>query len=76
MKEIRNLSLWMYELPYHTLTNRDIKKAKECNIITQYNVLDECDYVIGTWNNLIDYMSNYMGYEINADYLRPLMVKE
>lgn len=79
MKEmtiVKNLDLWVYELPYHTLTNGDILEAKKYNIITQYNLLDNCDYIIGTWDNLLKYTQQYMGYEMNADYLRPLIVKE
>ena len=68
------LDIWCYELPYQSLTEKDCKKANDNNISYQRNMLEECDYLIGTWHALNSFMLNYMGLEIVADYLRPAIV--
>ena len=61
---------WAYIFP--KLTNADIDKADSDYglkiLFTPCLDFRENTVLMGTWNNLLDYM-NYLGYDINHDYM-------
>ena len=61
---------WAYVFP--KLTSKDIKNADRYGLKelrTPLVDLTQDTVLMGTWNNLLDYMSNYLGYDISHDYM-------
>lgn len=70
----RELDLWQYQMPYESMTKKDVREMERYNIMMVRSYLQDGDYIIGTWNNILDYMSRYLMYEMNEEYLNPLYV--
>lgn len=71
-RKIQN-DMWLYELPYNTLTESDCKHANKNNIVWQRNVIEDADYIMGTWHSIMSYLTNYVGVEMDANYMHPMI---
>lgn len=63
--------LWVYDLSGNTATAKDRKKAKEYNLLMRTFGTDEW-VLIGSWNNILAYVNDYIGVEIVNEYMKPL----
>lgn len=70
----RKLDLWQYQMPYESMTKKDMKKANEYGVLIQRDYLNDGDFIIGTWNNIEYFMIGWLGYEMNMDWMNPLYV--
>lgn len=70
----RELDLWQYQMPYESMSKKDVREMERYNIMMIRSYLQDGDYIIGTWNNILDYMSRYLMYEMNKEYMNPLYV--
>ena len=70
----RELDLWQYQMPYESMTKKDVREMERYNIMMIRSYLQDGDYIIGTWNNILDYMSRYLMYEMNEEYMNPLYI--
>lgn len=71
----RGLDLWIYQMPYESMTIEDVRAMEKYNIMMIRSFLENGDYLIGTWNSLINYMTNYLLYEMHPDYMKPMYVR-
>ena len=63
--------LWVYDLSGNTPTRKDRKMAKEYNLLMRTFGTDEW-VLIGSWNNIMSYLYDYIGVEMVTEYMRPL----
>ena len=63
--------LWVYDLSGNTPTAKDKKAAKEYNLLSRTFGADEW-VLIGSFNNILAYLNDYIGIEVVNDYLKPL----
>ena len=63
-------SLWVYDLPGNEITNEDVNKANDMNMIMK-RTPDEA-YLIGSYNAIIEYLYDYIGIEPVDGYMYPL----
>lgn len=65
------MNYWAYIFP--KLNEKDVGKAdRDYGLKVLYTpCIDfrENTVLMGTWNNLLGYMSDYLGYDINHDYM-------
>lgn len=70
------LDLWAYQMPCHSLTSSDMKEGVKYAVLVKRSIIDDCDYIIGSWNSVLNYMMNYLGLEIVNEYMIPFIEKE
>lgn len=70
----RELDLWQYQMPYDSMTEKDVMRACEYGVLVHRNFLYDGDFLIGTWNNILNYMDEHLGYEMVGEYMKPLYV--
>ena len=63
--------LWVYDLSGNNCTAKDKRKAKEFNLLCRTFGNDEW-ILIGSFNNIISYLNDYIGVEVVHEYLLPL----
>lgn len=70
----RELDLWIYEMPFKSMTDEDIKESRNYGVQIYRSVIHNCDYIVGTWHSLEYFMAGWLNYEMNAEYMNPLYV--
>ena len=63
--------LWVYDLSGNIPTAKDRKKAKEYNLLMRTFGTEEW-VLIGSWNNILAYVMDYIGVELVQEYIKPL----
>lgn len=76
IKVRRDLDLWQYQMPYDSMTEKDMMSACEFGVLIHRNFMYDGYFLIGTWNNILNYMEHYLGYEMVNEYIKPLFVGE
>lgn len=76
IKVRRDLDLWQYQMPYQSMTMDDELKAYEYGVLIQRSGIYDGDFLIGTWNHILDYMIEYLGYEMINEYMKPLYIED
>ena len=54
---------------------KDIRESKKFNVLIVRNYWGGSDYLIGTYNSLLSFMIDYLGYDMNNDYLKALYIE-
>lgn len=64
--------LWCYELPIDSISEKDLEVARSgYNLLTKEWMREEC-YIIGSFNNILSYLTEYIGVEPLINALTPL----
>lgn len=74
MREYLMSNLWCYELPSDSITERDIEELSRYNLLYKnYYVEDISEfYIVGSYGDIVDYLRDYIGVDVNTDYLIPI----
>ena len=71
MREYLMSGLWCYELPADSFTRKDRDMLFKYNLMYRKWMEEEL-YIIGSFNNILSYLNEYMGVEVVNDNLIPI----
>lgn len=66
------MDMWVYNLSEINLEEKDLKYANELNMIVRLDSVVGDRFIVGSWNNVIYFVKDYLGLEVKNENLYPL----